>query len=184
MRRELFRDWVALQHRGQLVKETYLPYMHHLDFVADLVKDRVELGYEAGLGHDLLEKTSVTPNALRTALIGFGYTEAELITSRVEELTDVFTLGNYPEMPKKERKQREAERLAAISPAAQSIKYADLIYNIGWVKTHEPRSKARKYLLRKRSLLSLMNKGDQLLYALAIKKLSLSAAAFDEPGWF
>ena len=164
------RDWVADQHKGQWVKDTYLPYMHHLDFVAETCRDLVYLGYETGLCHDLLEKTKTTTEQLRAAFADFGYAPAdsEVIVSNVTELTDVFTKTAYPKLRKKERKQLEDKRLIATGLNIQTVKYADLLYNIRWVLAHETRTTARKYLRRKHDLLLGMTEGNTILRKAAL----------------
>ena len=98
-RREKLLACVEAQHQGQLIRRTQTPYMHHLTTVAETV-DHIPLGYETGLCRDLLEKTEVSPAGLQTQLIQFGYSEkeAELITSSVVELTNVFTKTAFPHL--------------------------------------------------------------------------------------
>ena len=50
---------------------------------------------------------------------------------------------------------------------AQTVKYADLIYNIGWVLRYQ-RKKVKGYLKRKLRLLKQLDKGDTTLQTLAI----------------
>jgi len=168
-RQELLLRWVKSQHEGQLIRLTELPYIDHLIDVAEL--SDVELfGYEVGLCHDLFEKASVTKIALKVALQDFGYDHAEtaLISDCVDELTDKFTKEAYPKLDKKTRKQKEADRLAGISALAQTVKYADLIYNINWMLIHD-RKHATKYLKRKKTLLLHMKNGNQVLLCRAVK---------------
>lgn len=157
-------DWVALRHEGQIIRRTEKPYLNHLIAVAELAKPAVTLGYEIGLCHDLLEDTDTSAEELLAALLGFGYTahDAGTITNCVQELTDVFTAAAYPSMSKKERKKLESARLLTITPAAQTVKYADLIYNINWVLKYDHKH-AHKYLLKKQLLLKGLIHGDQKL---------------------
>jgi hypothetical protein len=163
-RREELLAWVGQQHQGQLVRKTMLPYMHHLKAVAETA-DIVPLGYETGLCHDLLEKTAATKESLLKALLKFGYSkdEASVIVSGVIELTNVFTKKACPEWRKPARKKKEAERLATSSPVAQTVKYADLRYNITWMRAYDHKH-LEKYLRKKRHLLQTIDKGDQELY--------------------
>ncbi|WCT13765.1 hypothetical protein [Mucilaginibacter jinjuensis] len=156
--------WVEQQHKGQLIRKTTLPYVHHLKAVAEMA-DVAPLGYEIGLCHDLLEDTTVTTDALRQALLKCGYSEAEtlVIVNGVVDLTNVFTKKAYPEWKKPVRKNKEAERLATISPLAQTVKYADLMYNIDWMLTFDTKH-VKKYLREKKSLLKVMSKGDHSLH--------------------
>ena len=113
--------WVKEQHAGQMIRKTEEPYFDHLLFVAEKAGAIIPLGYEIGLCHDLLEKTSVTALKLHDALTGLKYSPiyAGHITKCVFELTDVFIKANFPELKKKKRKRLEAKRLATIRPDAK-----------------------------------------------------------------
>ncbi|WP_158798983.1 hypothetical protein [Pedobacter sp. L105] len=165
-------EWVALKHNGQLIRKTKKPYFEHLAAVAKWSKAAVTWGYEIGLCHDLLEDTATTQGELLEALISLGYLESEanFITSCVVELTDVFTAAAYPDLSKVERKKRESARLLTISPAAQTVKYADLIYNIDWMLKHDQKH-AKKYLLKKQMLLAELTDGDEKLRGKALKAI-------------
>jgi len=167
--------WVSLKHQGQIIRRTTEPYFNHLAAVAEMASPVVTLGYEIGLCHDLLEDTDTTGPELLHALLSFGYTDAEakLITSSVVELTDVFTRTAYPNLSKSERKARESARLVKISAAAQTVKYGDLIYNIAWVVKYNHRH-AKKYLLKKRSLLAALKRGDEGLRQQALTAIHLA----------
>ena len=156
-------NWVRLQHEGQLIKETQLPYFDHLLAVANRVVDLAQLTYEIGLCHDLLEKTEVTQAALLSQLVGFGYRqdEAVYISNCVVELTRHFTKATNP-LPKKLRKELEDERLTYISADAQTVKYADLSYNADWMMEHD-RHHAKDYLQRHLELIENMTAGDSEL---------------------
>lgn len=159
--REQLLHWIKCKHQGQMVRGTDRPYEEHLMFVAERAGAIVSLGYEIGLYHDLLEKTNVSSEEIHTQLLAFGYThiQALYIMGCVNELTDVFTKQAFPNIGKKERKKSEARRLSAISADAQTVKYADLIYNIHWVMLYQ-RHKASSYLRRKQKLVTSMEKGD------------------------
>lgn len=159
---EKLADWVGVKHGGQLIRRTEKPYFDHLIAVAEMAKLAVAFGYEIGLCHDLLEDTDVSEEELRRVLISIGYTiiDADLITNCVKELTDVFTATAYPDWGKPERKAREAERLVNISATAQTVKYCDLIDNIDWVLKFDQKH-AKKYLKKKKLLISMMDKGDE-----------------------
>lgn len=156
--------WVKEQHAGQLIRKTDQPYFEHLLFVAEKARSVFPLGYEIGLCHDLLEETDVSETVLMIALKNFGYpaATAEHIKDCVVELTDFFTIAAYPEMKKKKRKKMEAKRLAYISPDSQTVKYADLIYNMNWMLRFGG-EKLTKYLQRKLVLLERLSGGDQAL---------------------
>lgn len=163
-KKEELARWVAKRHDGQLIRRSGEPYINHLLAVAELSQPALELGYEIGLCHDVLEDTSTTPMQLLEALTSLGYQDnaANLIVSCVLELTDVFTVSAYPGLSKSERKEREVARLMHISPTAQTVKYADLSYNINWVLRYD-RKNARSYLLKKQRLLAGLTRGDHRL---------------------
>ena len=171
-------NWVANQHSGQLIKKTNIPYFNHLITVASMAKPATRMGYEIGLCHDLLEDTDTTSEELLQALLGFGYskTDAHEITGSVLELTDVYTKKAYPDLNKAERKKLESERLLSISASAQTVKYADLMDNIGWMLVHDLKH-AKKYLKKKRLLLGSLNRGDNQLRQLALKLIDKSLLA-------
>jgi len=152
-------NWVREQHAGQLIKDTDAPYSEHLLEVANRVANAATLTFEIGLCHDLLEKTMVTLNALLAQLNDFGYNpdEAEHIGGCVNELTRHFTKAENP-LPKKMRKALEDERLVQISADAQTVKYADLSYNAGWMMAHD-RHHAKDYLQSKLVLIREMTAG-------------------------
>ncbi|UOE50991.1 hypothetical protein MTO98_07865 [Mucilaginibacter sp. SMC90] len=161
--------WIGQRHEDQLIRRTAEPYINHLVAVAELASVS-PLGYETGLCHDLFEETETTKNELHSALTGFGYKdqEANLIVDCCIELTDVFTKKNYPDLKKKKRKKKEAERLATISPVSQTVKYGDVIYNVGWVLKYDLKH-ARKYLRKKQLLLASMKNGQQDLHQQAVQ---------------
>jgi (p)ppGpp synthase/HD superfamily hydrolase len=156
--------WVSRQHAGQLIRRTAEPYFNHLLRVAEMAAPFTPLGYEAGLCHDLIEKTNITSLTLLLTLpeLGYAQKEAEEITAAVIELTDVYTKTDYPKLKKKLRKALEEDRLLKIGAIAQTVKYADLYDNILWMLKFEP-AKTSKYLQRKKELISRMDDGDLLL---------------------
>jgi len=162
--RTQLKRWVSLQHQGQVIRRTKKPYFEHLLAVAELAGPAVTLGYEIGLCHDLLEETDVTERELLAALLSFGFTETDAgsITSCVVELTDVYTAVAYPGLSKSERKTLEQARLLTISPTAQTVKYADLIYNAVWVLKYDHKH-AAKYMAKKQLLLADLDRGNSKL---------------------
>ncbi|WP_316845192.1 hypothetical protein [Pedobacter psychrodurus] len=156
--------WVAVQHAGQLIRKTKTPYFNHLTTVAAKARSATRLGYEIGLCHDLLEDTGTTRHQLLHALLSFGYSKSDAheITGSVLELTDVYTKKAYPDLNKAERKKLESERLLSISASAQTVKYADLIDNIGWMLVHDQKH-VKKYLKKKRLLITCLTRGNSIL---------------------
>jgi (p)ppGpp synthase/HD superfamily hydrolase len=167
------KKWIAEKHSGQLIRRTSEPYFNHLAAVAQMSSEVLELGYEIGLCHDLLEDTCTTAEELSAALLKFGYGEASAIqiSSCVVELTDKFTKSAYPHLKKKQRKMMEEARLLTISPAAQTVKYADLIYNAEWVLKYDIKH-AVKYLLKKKRLLLALIKGDPSIHEQAVNVIN------------
>jgi (p)ppGpp synthase/HD superfamily hydrolase len=155
-------EWVAEQHRGQLIKRTTEPYLNHLLRVAAMAGEYVILGFECGLCHDLLEKTTVTPQILQSCLFRYGYVQAEMIVGVVVELTNVYTRSDFPGLNKQSRKEKEAARLTTISPVAQTVKYADLYDNVRWMLAYDP-DNAPDYLQRKKQLVTDMKNGNAVL---------------------
>lgn len=171
MRKRLL-TWIKTTYAGRLIRMSGEPYLTHLTAVADLAAPALPFGYEIGLCHDLLEDTGMSAAEFEAALIrlGYGSGDARFITSIVTELTDVYTKTAFPDFSKKERKAKEADRLAAISANAQTVKYADLIYNVQWTLANEP-EKAQAYATHKLALLSRMDKGDLLLRSKAMAEM-------------
>lgn len=163
-REEKLFEWVKHRHEGQLIRRTSEPYLNHITAVAGLAAI-IPLGYEIGLCHDLLEETGVTKLQLQNQLRSVGYDDQEalFISGCVSELTDVFTKKSFPDLDKKTRKKREAARLTGISSAAQTVKYADVLYNIQWVLKYDLKH-AKKYLQKKKSLVLKMSSGNQVLH--------------------
>ena len=159
--RKLLMDWVKLQHRGQKIKKSGKPYFSHVLAVAEMAGKPNSLRFEIGLCHDLLEDTDVTTVVLDAALKMCGYdkVQREYITTCVLELTDHFTKTEFPDLRKKERKQKEASRLLTIHPDAQTVKYCDLIYNMRWMKKYDQEG-FEKYLIKKSEFVEALDGGD------------------------
>lgn len=179
--RKTLTDWIQQLYGGKQIKLTDQPYTDHLFFVANTAGAVSELGYEIGLCHDLLEDFDITAHELQNKLQYFGYDLiiASAITTCVTELTDVFTKAAYPALSKAERKQKEAQRLARVSSAAQTVKYADLIDNSRWMLAYE-RNKAKTYLLKKLDLIVLLDKGEKGLQKQALEWFTASLSQLAE----
>lgn len=113
-------------HGTQLRKYTNNPYIYHPARVASrmmlLDNSNIEMACAAFL-HDVLEDTKVTKQQL---IDNFGNEIADL----VDELTNKFTKEQYPKLNRKERKEKELERIASISTNAKLIKMLDRIDNL------------------------------------------------------
>jgi hypothetical protein len=127
--------------------------------VAAQVED-IPMALEIALCHDLLEDTHCDESALRQILNISGYNnkEVNIIIHTVNELTDVYTAEDFPNLNRKERKKLEAHRLWTISYLAQTIKYADLIDNTRSIVEHD-KTFAKVYLQEKKYILLGMDKG-------------------------
>lgn len=122
----------------------------------------------AALLHDVLEDTPVQESALKQFLLTcMSDAEASRTLQLVIELTDVYTKVAYPAWNRQKRKKMERERLAHISPEAQTIKYADIIDNAPEIAREDP-DFALRFLPEYRALLPLINKGHPQLYQRAI----------------
>lgn len=160
-RQEQLFEFVKQQHGDQKRKYTGQPYWTHVYSVAERVSVFVPEAAEIALCHDLLEDTACTYDELMAFLLKHDYndTEATLIANGVQELTDVFVKANFPDLNRRQRKAKEAERLSNISPLAQSVKYADLIDNSVSIIA-ESESFAKTYLLEKVQILDGMRQGN------------------------
>jgi len=165
-RSEQLTRWVAEKYRTQ-------PYFDHCLKVAELAAPAAPLAYEVGLCHDMLEDKLTTEQEIRTALNEFQYDEMEIrqVTIAVQELTDVFTLQDFPEISKKQRRKEENKRLVSTGPLAQTVKYADLIDNAAWIRQNRP-EKWERYARRKRKLLNRLCLGDRGLRNAAMQIFS------------
>jgi guanosine-3',5'-bis(diphosphate) 3'-pyrophosphohydrolase len=180
-------DFVKEMHGEQKRKYTGAPYYTHLLSVADRVDPYKSSGYETeiALCHDLIEDTACSLADLSEKLISLGYgvkDDAEILAG-VDDLTDKYTHERYPELNRAQRKKLEGLRIIASRPAAQTVKYADIIDNITSVVEHDP-GFARVYAREIDGYLWQINKGNSALYAECcalftdIKgRLGLSAAA-------
>ena len=124
-------EFVKKKHGTQERKYTAEPYWLHLLSVAKIASAHVDGAVEIALCHDLLEDTSCDYQELQKFLEENGYTkqEAKHICDVTDELTDKYTKEAYPDLNRRTRKEKEAQRLGKISKLGQSIKYADLIDN-------------------------------------------------------
>lgn len=141
-------------HKEQLRKYTEEPYIEHPKRVATLVRTvphSVEMICAAYL-HDVVEDT---PVSLQDIERKFGRKVATL----VHELTDEFVKEKYPQLNRKERKEREVERQAKISLEAKTIKLADVIDNTRDILKHDL-GFARKYIPEMASLTEALQGGN------------------------
>ncbi|MBK1442010.1 HD domain-containing protein [Parapedobacter sp. ISTM3] len=161
-------------HEGQTRKYTPEPYISHPIRVMERCKlhtDRAAI-HAAALLHDVLEDTAVDAAQLSRFLHGLmPESMARETMTYVVELTDVYIKKDYPQFNRKTRKQLELDRLANISPNAQTIKYADIIDNASEIAVHDP-DFARVLLSEYRQVLKRLVEGDSALYRQAVKAAS------------
>ena len=114
--------------------------------------------------HDTVEDTGVS----------LGLIEAEFgpeVADMVEMLTDV---SHANDGLRAHRKRIDREHTAKASPAAKTIKLADLIDNTRSIVERDPKF-AEVYLKEKRLLLDVLTEGDATLHAIAIESCSSSS---------
>jgi len=146
---------------AQKRKYTGEDYYHHPEEVALLVHDTLlekstDVMIAAALCHDLVEDTGIT---LEFIELNLGKDVAEL----VEMLTDI----SKPEDGNRaQRKEIDRQHTAKASPAAKTIKLADLISNSKSILEHD-KDFARVYIKEKELLLEVLTEGDPTLYAQA-----------------
>lgn len=145
---------------GQVRKYTGEPYSTHpmevVLIIVEHVPDYTDEMICAALLHDVVEDTQVPLTVVRAM---FGPTVGDM----VEQLTDV----SKPEDGNRAtRKAIDLQHTAKASPAAKTIKLADLISNSSSIAAHDPEF-AKVYLAEKRALLQVLREGDPTLYQMA-----------------
>ena len=122
--------------------------------------------------HDVLEDTDVSVEELGQFLFCTVAIKdsAEDILDMVIDLTDEFEKVKYPDLNRKTRKAKEADRLSRASADAQTVKYCDLFDNTISITDHDPNF-SKVYLKEKAVLLEAMKDGDSGMYAQCLKQL-------------
>jgi (p)ppGpp synthase/HD superfamily hydrolase len=187
---EQAKNTAHFAHDSILQKRKYSgePYWVHTDEVASIVapfamacKNPEAVVCAAHL-HDVIE--DVFPINPRFDLFfiseNFGEDTAEL----VKDLTDVYTKEAWSDLNRDKRKKLECERIGKISPAAKTIKLADLISNTKSIVENDP-DFARIYIREKLNLLGFLADGSPALLQTAtmqtleaIQKLGLTIPKF------
>jgi (p)ppGpp synthase/HD superfamily hydrolase len=146
-------------HQGQVRKYTGEAYFLHPRAVAAIVaalSDATEAMICAAWLHDTVEDTDCTLDDVR-AMCG------DEVAVLVEMLTD----PSKPEDGNRSaRKAIDLLHTAMASPAAKTIKLADLIDNTKSIVAHDPEF-AKVYLEEKRKLLEVLKDGDTGLWKIA-----------------
>lgn len=165
------RDFADNAHGEQMRKYTPERYIVHPVRVMETCRN-----YEnslpvlaAALLHDVLEDTPVTENELANFLTTvMGAAEAKKTLKLVIEMTDVYVKSAYPRLNRRQRKEKELERIVETSPEAQTIKYADIIDNSTKMAAHDP-DFAPRYLRECLKILQKADKGNKVLREKALE---------------
>lgn len=161
-------------HGDQRRKYADERYIQHPLRVMKICKD---YGYPlpvlgAAILHDVLEDTDTISDQIREFLLTvMSEPEAAHTLALVTELTDVYTKDRYPQMNRRKRKTKEANRIEKISAEAQTIKYADIIDNVKEIAEHDA-DFAPVFLKECSNLLQKMKKGNAELREKAIRILT------------
>lgn len=143
--------FAAAAHEGQKRKYSGGPFVNHCNAVAAAVQKAGanEATVAAAYLHDILEDTATTYDEL---VREFGSEVADLVV----ELTHVYTAEDYPTLSRKERKAKERDRLAKVSPRAKLIKRADLAHNRTTIEKYDPEFYAAVWLPEMEALLEVL----------------------------
>ena len=163
-------------HGPQRRKFVDEPYVNHLVRVMNICSEYTNdiPTLCAALLHDVLEDTDTTKQELLDYLHGIlDHEQSQRTMTLVEELTDIYTKKNYPRLNRRQRKNKEATRLAHSESASQTIKYADIIDNSSDILNAEP-DFAKLFLYECRNLLKVMIDGNAELRQRAIEKVESS----------
>jgi guanosine-3',5'-bis(diphosphate) 3'-pyrophosphohydrolase len=126
----------------------------------------------AALLHDVLEDTEVSKEQLTSFLNSLmSAPDRDKTIGLVVELTDIYTKANYPGFNRRKRKRMEVERIAKVSPEAQTIKYADVLDNSTEIIKHDP-DFGKRFLEECRDLLIHAQHGNSQLRTRALATVS------------
>jgi (p)ppGpp synthase/HD superfamily hydrolase len=168
------KEFADQAHGEQMRKYTPERYIVHPERVMLICREYLnDISIQAAaLLHDVLEDTPVKSEEIKSFLTSY-MSEAQVLKTLllVEELTDVYIKEDYPHLNRRKRKQLETARLAKVSGAAQTIKYADLIDNALDILKHDPQF-GRKFIAEAQNLLKHMNKGNAELRERANRTLN------------
>ncbi|HET8886600.1 MAG TPA: HD domain-containing protein [Salinimicrobium sp.] len=150
-------EFARKAHGNQQRKYTQEIYIEHPKRVAETVR-KVSHTSEmicAAYLHDVVEDTPVSIEEIEEK---FGKNVALL----VHELTDEYTKEKYPQLNRKQRKEKEVERQAKISPQAKTIKLADVIDNTPDIVRND-KGFALKYVREMDNLVQVLKEGNRNL---------------------
>lgn len=151
-------EFARKAHGEQQRKYTKEAYIEHPKRVAQIVKTvphTTEMICAAYL-HDVVEDTPVSIEEIEQE---FGSKVAGL----VHELTDEYIKENYQHLNRKNRKKKEVQRQAKMSPEAKTIKLADVIDNTRDIIKND-RDFARKYVPEMEALTEALQGGNFKLF--------------------
>jgi (p)ppGpp synthase/HD superfamily hydrolase len=167
---EVIKTFADRSHGTQVRKYTGDRYIVHPVRVMETVRqynDNISV-LAAALLHDVLEDTAVTEGETAKALNEvLDPAEVTKCLQLVVELTDIFIKKDYPRLNRRSRKEKETDRLSAISAEAQTIKYADIIDNVTDIVKCDV-DFARVYVREARKMLVAMDAGNPVLHERAL----------------
>ena len=154
------KAFATLAHEGQVRKYTGVPYIVHPIEVMEIVRTvkHDDTMLAAALLHDVVEDTDCTLDDIHAE---FGENVASLVAS----LTDV---SKPEDGNRKTRKAKDRANIGAGSPAAQTVKLADLISNSLDIAKNDP-GFAKIYMAESLQLLGVLISGDKTLFVRALK---------------
>jgi (p)ppGpp synthase/HD superfamily hydrolase len=144
-------SFAIIAHEGQFRKNGVTPYIVHPIGVADIVYENGgdQAQIIAALFHDIIEdcgtEECTAEQYLDLITAGWGHEVARMVT----DLTNT-SKAMAPHLNRAMRKQMDAERLMEIGYAAQLVKLADILYNVGDLDALE-NGFARKFLKEKQN---------------------------------
>lgn len=165
------RSFAEQAHGKQMRKYAGERYINHLERVMNTCRQYTEdvNVLAAALLHDVLEDTPISKDQLLAFLnTVLDQRQATRTIGLVVELTDVFIKKNYPDVNRRTRRNREAERLGKVSPDAQTIKYADIIDNVLDLSSAET-DFALVFMRECKEILKHAKLGNPVLYERAVK---------------
>lgn len=168
---EKIKAFADTAHGTQMRKYSDEKYINHpirvMETCRHYTNDLVILA--AALLHDVLEDTDVTKHELNTFLSSVMDKGMVTLTIHlVDALTDVYVKSEFPDLNRRARRKKEAERMADVNPDAQTIKYADIIDNVVDVARQDT-DFALVYIRESKQLLQEINKGNLQLYEKAVQ---------------
>lgn len=175
---EIVRDFASKAHGNQQRKYSPQPFIVHPVRVmqtCSMFTSNVCI-LSAALLHDVLEDTEVTKEELQVFLNEtLSSADAQRTLDIVIELTDEYTKTTYPGWNRKKRKEMEAERIEKTSPAAQTVKYADILDNCDEIVSCDPQF-ARVFLRECKMILKKIKKGNPELYKKVTQRVNEAMA--------